>query len=109
MNRYSLSSDSDRWWLPSAIAGTIGAATVGAIIAVSVTGAQAVPDWTPTNDAALPAVPDSVVLVDRPCYLARKGWNTPAGWEQPVCSTQVRRGAEVPAIGARRPAPDYLP
>ena len=30
MNRYSLSSESDRWWYPTAIAGTIGAAAVTA-------------------------------------------------------------------------------
>jgi hypothetical protein len=109
MNRYSLSSDSDRWWCPTAIAGTIAAAAVTAIFVVPVIGAQATPAGTPLDHATVPDGSGSSVLIDRPCYLARPGWNTPAGWEQPVCSTELRRGAEGPALGARRPAPDWLP
>lgn len=108
MNRYSLSSDSDRWWYPTAIAGTLGAAAVCAILVVPAAGVQAPAISTPVDDAVAPST-ESVGRVPRPCYLARPGWNTPAGWEQPVCWTELRRGAEAPALGARRPAPDYLP
>jgi hypothetical protein len=103
MNRYSLSSDSDRWWYPSAIAGTIGAAAVSAIFVVPVIGAQAAPVEAPTDGSG------SVTIIERPCYLTRAGWNTPAGWEQPVCTTQIRRGAEGPAPGTPRVSLDYLP
>lgn len=109
MNRYSLTSESDRWWLPTAIAGTIGAAAVSAIFVVPLLGAQASPVEAPTGDSAVPGDPGSVTFVDRPCYLTRAGWNTPAGWEQPVCRTEIRRGAEPPAPGSHRSAPDYLP
>ncbi len=109
MNRYSLSSDSDRWWCPTAIAGTIAAAAVTAVLVVPLIGAQATPAGTPLDDATVPGGSRSSVLIDRPCYLARPGWNTPAGWEQPVCWTELRRGAEGAALGARRPALDYLP
>ena len=108
MNRYSITSDSDRWWVPTAIAGTIGAAAVTAILVVPLIGAQATPAVTPLDEATVPGGAGSSVLVDRPCYLARPGWNTPAGWEQPVCWTELRRGAEAPALGVRRPALDYL-
>jgi hypothetical protein len=109
MNPYSLSSESDRWWYPSAVAGAIGAAAVTAIFVVPVIGAQATSVGTPPDDSAVPGGSGSVVLVERPCYMARAGWNTPAGWEQPVCTTEVRRGADGLGVGARRVAPDYLP
>lgn len=109
MNRYSLSSESDRWWMPTAIAGTIGAAAVTAIFAVPVIGAQATPIEAPPDDSVVPGGSGSVTLIERPCYLARAGWNTPAGWEQPVCTTEIRRGAESPAPGVHRVAPDFLP
>lgn len=105
MNRYSLSSDSDRWWVPTAIAGTIGAAAVSAIFVVPVIGAQATPVEAPTDDSGS----RSVTIIERPCYLTRAGWNTPAGWEQPVCRTEIRRGVEAPVGGARRAPAGYLP
>lgn len=109
MNRYSLSSESDRWWMPTAIAGTIGAAAVTAIFAVPVIGAQATPIEAPPDDSVVPGGSGSVTLIERPCYLARAGWNTPAGWEQPVCRTEIRRADEGPSVGSHRAAPDYLP
>jgi hypothetical protein len=47
MNRYSLSSDSDRWWHPTAIAGTMAFAAVSAILVPL--GAQASQIQAPTN------------------------------------------------------------
>ena len=94
MNRYSLSSESDRWWYPTAIVGTIGAAAVTTILAVPVLGAPATPVKAPPDGSTVPDGSGSLVLIERPCYLARAGWNTPAGWEQPVCTTEVRRGVE---------------
>ena len=109
MNRYSLSSESDRWWLPTAIAGTIGAAAVTAIFVVPVIGAQATPIETPIDDSAVPDSSGPVILIERPCYLARPGWNTPAGWEQPVCTTEIgQRRRECPRSACHRVAPDYL-
>lgn len=99
MNRYSLSSDSDHWWYPTAVAGTICAAAVGAILVAPVVGAQATSSEAP-SDSAVPADTGAVVLIERPCYMARPGWNTPAGWEQPVCTTAIRRGTEPSAVPA---------
>jgi len=109
MNRYSLSSESDRWWYPAAIAGTIGAVAVTAIFAVPVLGAPATPIETPLDGSTVPGGSGSVVFIERPCYLTRAGWNTPAGWEQPVCTTEIRRGAEALALGTRKAPADYLP
>lgn len=103
MNRYSLSSDSDRWWYPTAAAGTIGAAAVGAIFLVPLFGAQATPAQAPTDG------PGYVTLVERPCYLTRARWNTPTGWDQPVCTTKVRGGDDTPAPGSHRVLTDYRP
>jgi hypothetical protein len=93
MNRYSLSSDSDRWWFPAAIAGAVGATAVTAIFVAPAIGAQATPIVTPADDSTVPGGSGSVVLIDRPCYMARPGWNTPAGWEQPVCTTEIGAGS----------------
>lgn len=109
MNRYSLTSDSERWWYPAAIAGTIAAAAITAIFVAPVNGAPAPPAVTPVDDSAVPGGSGTSVFIDRPCYLARRGWNTPAGWEQPVCKTELHRGAEGRDLDSRRPVPDYLP
>ncbi len=103
MNRYSLASESDRWWVPTTIAGTIGAAAVTAILVAPVIGAPATPAQTPTGDTG------SVTLIKRPCYLTRPGWNTPAGWEQPVCTTEIPRGGNGPELGGHPVPTDYLP
>lgn len=103
MNRYSLSSPSDRWWYPTAIAGTIGAAAVSAILLVPLIGAQATTVETPTDGSG------SVTRIERPCYLTRAGWNTPARWEQPVCTTENRRGAAGPEPASHRVLSAYLP
>lgn len=108
-NRYSLASDSSRWWYPSAMAGTIGAAAVCAILVVPAAGVQAPAVRTPVDDAAVPSDTGPMVRVPRPCYMARRGWNTPAGWEQPVCFTEIRRAAEGASRGTGRTVPDYLP
>ena len=46
MNSYSLAADSRSWWLPSAIAGAIGAVALGAILILPMTGQSA-----PVNNA----------------------------------------------------------
>ncbi len=109
MNRYNIASDSDRWWYPSAIAGMIGAAAVTAIFIAPLIGAQAQPVEAPSSDSPEPGGSGSVFLVERPCYLARAGWNTVSGWEQPVCRTEIRRGVEAPVVGTHRPPAGYLP
>ena len=103
MNRYRLSSPSDHWWYPTAVAGTLSAAAVGAIFIVPLMGAQASPVQAPTEDAG------TVTLVERPCYLTRADWHTPARWQHPVCTTQLRRGVQGPARGSHPIPAGYLP
>ena len=105
MNSYSLASDSRRWWWPSAAAGTLGTAAVSAILVVPTTGAAA--PFGPAGSGVGTSGP--VTVVERPCYLARRDWNTVRGWEQPVCTTVVGHRTEDSASRAGRPAPDYLP
>ena len=109
MNRYSISSDSDRWWYPTGIAATIGAAAVGAIFIVPAMGAPTAPGETPTEGSVLPRDSGSVTIIERPCYLTRTGWKTHGVWEQPVCTTEIHRDADVPAPGTYRVPPDSLP
>lgn len=61
----------------------------------------------PVDVPAPPAV--DTVTVERPCYMARPGWNTPAGWEQPVCETEIRTQPVEAITQVRRPHEDYMP
>ena len=108
MKTYSLASDSRRWWWLPATAGALGTAAVTAILVVPATGTAppVAPPATISDIAPAPAGP--VTEVPRPCYLARPGWNTVRGWEQPVCETLLRDRRE-DVSGVRRPAPDFMP
>ena len=103
MNNYSLTSDSRRWWWPSAVAGTAGAAAIAAILVLP--GAvQAAPE------PSAPAEPTRSVFIDesfdRQCFLFRAQWNVGLDGFQPKCSS----GATEPApAGVRRPGLPYLP
>jgi hypothetical protein len=114
MNSYSLAADSRRWWWLPATTGAIGTAAVTAILVVPATGHVA-PAEPPPSQIGGTVTTDPGRVVDRPCYLARPGWNTVRGWEQPVCTTLLRRPvddqgpAPAPGHGHGRPAPDYLP
>ncbi|TGN64467.1 hypothetical protein EXE59_11210 [Nocardioides eburneiflavus] len=61
----------------------------------------------PVDD--VPAPHTDTVMVERPCYMTRPGWNTPGGWEQPVCHTEVRARVADPAPAVRRLAEDHMP
>lgn len=105
MNDYSITSDSRRWWWVPATAGAIGAAAVTAIFVVPATGTA--PSYDPPVNRVGGAGTGTVV--ERPCYLARRDWNTVRGWEQPVCTTRVRGVHDDVVPHVRRPADDYLP
>jgi hypothetical protein len=105
MNSYSLAADSRRWWWLPATAGAIGTAAVTAILVVPATGSASLLE-PPSNEVGGVG---SVTEVHRPCYLARPEWNTPRGWEHPVCTTLLRgQGGDLGQYHAR-PAPDALP
>jgi hypothetical protein len=105
MNSYSLAADSRRWWWLPATAGAIGTAAVTAILVVPATGSASLLEPPPSGVGGV----GSVTEVDRPCYLARPEWNTPRGWEHPVCTTLLRgQGGDLGQYHAR-PAPDALP
>jgi len=74
MNSFALAADSHSWWLPSAIAGAIGAVTLGAILILPTLG-QAGPVDNPAGDS-----PDrGTCFAERP---ARHGVDQ---LPQPVC------------------------
>jgi hypothetical protein len=104
MNSYSLAADSRRWWWLPATAGALGTAAVTAILVVPATG-TAPPVAPPTSEVGV----GSGTIVERPCYLARPGWNTDRGWEQPVCTTSLRGRVTNEEQRLNRVAPGYLP
>jgi hypothetical protein len=108
MNSYSLAADSHHWWWLPALTGVIGTAAVSAILVVPATG-EVAPLEPPPAGIGGAASTGSVIEVERPCYLARPEWNTPRGWEHPVCTTVLRgQGGDLGRYHAR-PAPDALP
>ena len=105
MNNYSITSDSRRWWWLPATAGVISAAAVTAILVVPATGTGSLYE-PPTNRVGDVG---TGTVVERPCYLARRDWNTVRGWEQPVCTTRVGLAADDMSPRVRRPAEDHRP
>lgn len=105
MNSYSLAADSRRWWWLPATAGAIGTAAVTAILVVPATGSASLLEPPSSGVGGVGTVSE----VERPCYLARPEWNTPRGWEHPVCTTLLRgQGGDLGRYHAC-PAPDALP
>jgi hypothetical protein len=103
MNSFSLTSDSRRWWWPSAVAGTASTAAIAAILVLP--GAvQAVPEpVAPAEPAGSFFIGDTY---DRQCFMLRSPWNEALDGFQPRCSTNV--AGRAPA-GVLRPGLRYLP
>ena len=104
MNRYSITSDSRRWWWPSAAAGTAGVAAVAAILVLPAT-VQA------STHPVAPVERDYSVLVDEDrdgqCFLLRAQWNEGLDGVQPQCSHGS--GVTSAPVGLPRPRLSYLP
>lgn len=103
MNSYSLTSDSRRWWWPSAAAGAVGAAGIAAILVLPA-AVQAVPE------PVAPAEPAHSVVVgevrDRQCFLLQPRWNVALDGFQPRCGGTV---THTPRGGVPRPGLAYGP
>lgn len=103
MNSYSLTSDSRRWWWPSAALGTAGAAAIAAIL-VMPTVVQAAPEpVAPAEPAYSVPVGDSR---DHQCFLHRANWNEGLDGFQPRCGGV---GTSPARDGVRRPGLGYQP
>jgi len=77
---YSLASDSRSWWLPSAIAGAIGAVALGAILILP----RVAEPTAPVNNAPAASVP-SHDKVERFCFMHRPPRNYVDELPQPTC------------------------
>jgi hypothetical protein len=120
MNSYSLTSDSRRWWWPSATAGAIGTAAVTAILVVPSTGYA-----IPVDDTRRAPLIGGAVVVDarsagpaRPCFLLQPRWNVALDGHQPTCGETPHGAVQRPAfqpdgrtehLGVRRPWLEYGP
>ena len=113
---YSLTSDSRRWWWPSATAGGVGLAAIAAIVVLPTAGNAIPVDHT----GQVPDVGGTVLLVEHagpthPCFMVRARWNTALDGPQPVGRGAVADRA-VPvarvapaAPGVLRPGLDAMP
>lgn len=84
---YSLTSESRRWWWPSATAGGVGVAAIAAILVLPTTGHA-----TPVDDTRQAPSPVSATVFDvrsegaaRPCFMIHPRWNTALDGPQPTC------------------------
>lgn len=84
MNKYSLAADSPRWWWPSATAGVIGAAALGAILVLPAAG-HTVPVNNAPDEPATTVVSDDGNRREHWCFMRRPNWNDAVGGPQPVC------------------------
>lgn len=118
MNRYSFSSDSRRWWWPSAVVGTAASATVATVLAASLSTAlptpasggaiSARPAATGTGSLDCPPAPDPryvgvpwVPRVPTGCRSLDKWWNrVDVPRADSTASARSRRRVDCP------PAPD---
>src|SRR5262245_43769277 len=85
MNRYSLSSDSGRWWWLSAAAGTIGAAVIATILAIPVAGHRG-PIENLDDGSGLKITGGDTPSGQHPCFMVRPVWNNALEGSQPTCS-----------------------
>jgi hypothetical protein len=106
MNRYALSSDSRRWWWPSATAGTIGVAAVTALFVLPASGGQAMPVEKTRYQAPTTVYSGSVSQSQRPCFTWRALWNQALDGPEPTCPLDTE--AWDPR-GVHRTGMDYLP
>ena len=90
MNRYSLSSDSNRWWWPSGLAGVAAGAAIGSMLVVTM--ATAAPakerDDLQHHGGYLPQSVASRVSV--PCFARPLTWDIALDDPIPTCHVAWR-------------------
>ena len=86
MNVYTLTSDSQHWWWPSAGAGTTALAAISLVFTVPATGHAMPVDYTPTV-VPIVALNDDFDASSRPCFMIQPRWNTALNWLPPSCHT----------------------
>ena len=103
MNSYSLSSDSRRWWWPSALAGTASAAAITAMVVLPGVVQAAPEPLSPAEPARSVFIGDTD---DRQCFMFRSPWNEALDGVQPRCPSKSSVNSRA---GARRSGLSYLP
>ncbi len=79
MNSFALTADSHSWWLPSAVAGAIGAIALGAILILPTLRETA----APVNNAPAASIPGADN--GSACFMQRVPRNQGDQLPQPVC------------------------
>lgn len=106
-NSYSLSSESRRWWWPSATAGGVGVAAIAAIVVLPTTGhAIPVDDTGPAPDLGGTVFLEETTGPTHPCFMIRARWNEALDYEQPTCGGSTTTGRPE-HHGVVRPWLDY--
>jgi hypothetical protein len=91
MNRYSLSSDSTRWWWPAGSAGAAAAAAVVAMVAVSLAPtSQASEREAERYDGGSVQLP-ARIGTEVPCFIQPVKWKAGVDGPLPTCTARFGR------------------
>jgi hypothetical protein len=102
MNRYSLSSDSNRWWWPSGSAGAAAAAAVVAMVVVSLAPTSQAREREADRYGGGSVQPPDTVGVEAPCFIQPVKWNAALDGPLPRCTSDY---VAAPAVSLARPRP----
>ena len=110
MNSYSLTSDSSRWWLPSAAAGAAATVAVVAIVGSSSAG-NAIPIEPNRSSSVSTPVQASLDIPPgwRYCFMEQPHWHDVAVGPQPICRIdpgKTQKHDEHQGQSPTRPGPD---
>ena len=102
MNRYSLSSDSTRWWWPTGLAAATGTVAVTVLLVLALAPASPAKEREPERSSGGSVTQPAHTLMEVPCFIRPQDWNTSIDGPLPTCT--VEWGLD-PVSALARPGP----
>lgn len=90
MTRYSLSSDSRRWWWPAGLAGATGTAAVATLFVLAAAQGSSASERDIERSGGAGGTTSHSVPVEVPCFVQPLDWNTSLDGPIPTCTLYLR-------------------